>query len=945
MTLSLQLLIIQHITIVGLFVECWIIFNRMRISLHTYLGLSTIASLIINIGYLLELTSDTEAGYLAALKFSYLGRVWYAFFLILFIAEFVRVKIPNIIKGAFVMIQALIYVSIVNLQNHELFYYDIHFVKDGLFPVLVHENGILHDLNMVLQIIYIVIGMVLLIRGFIINKTIYMRRRILIVIAAVIVESMFFIIQMFGLLNITKSYDVTMLGYFFGTIIIMIAIFKFDLLGTREIAREFIIDRISEGIIVVDNDGNIQYSNDPAISIFPVLKNNEKSDKKDEVLKTIKESAQNGSTLVINDRIYTTEENNLLYKKEVVGKLYALADDTEHFKYMDELKEQRELADSANAAKSRFLANMSHEIRTPINAVLGMDEMILRESREKNTRTYAADIMSAGRTLLSLINDILDFSKVEEGRMEIIPVQYDLSNLINDLSNLISDRAKKKGLEFTINANENIPNILYGDEIRIRQCVTNLLTNAVKYTETGSVHMEVTYEPLYDKHIRLGFAISDTGIGMRSEDMEKLFTPYKRIEEKRNRMIEGTGLGMSITRQLLELMGSKLDVVSDYGKGSVFSFKIEQEVLSDDKIGDLSKRLNDPTKNLVEYRELFHAPDARILVVDDTQMNLTVITNLLKETKIRIDTASSGREAVNLALENEYDVIFIDHMMPDMDGIETLEKIRSSGKNTKTPSIALTANAISGARQYYLDAGFDDYLSKPIDSSKLEKMLYDMIPDEKIMEADNDDGSSDEIELYDDDRSDDVQWLYDISEINVDTGIANCGSMDNYLSALTIFKQTAANKADEIEQLWHSKDIENYTIKVHALKSTARIIGAEELSELALSLEMAGKEGNTEKIDNETDKLLEKFRYLVSQLKDVDESQSERDCLDKDSLKEAYQAINEIAQSMDYDTVESIIVQVKSYKLNDDDKSKIQALEKALYDLNWDEVIRLTETI
>ena len=289
---------------------------------------------------------------------------------------------------------------------------------------------------------------------------------------------------------------------------------------------------------------------------------------------------------------------------------------------------------------------MSHEIRTPINAVLGMDEMILRESTETPIRTYAANIMSAGKTLLSLINDILDLSKVEEGKMEIIPVQYDLSSLINDLVNMTRDRAIKKGLKFNINVDRHIPRLLTGDEIRIRQCVMNLLTNAVKYTETGEVTLTISFttgENTASGHILLDFKVEDTGIGMKAEDMEKLFSPYKRIEEKRNRAIEGTGLGMSITRQLLELMGSALKVKSEYGKGSEFSFAIDQEVVKWEEIGDVAARFGELSDRGYEYHELFHAPEARILVVDDTEMNLTVMQSLLKKTRIKIDTALSGR--------------------------------------------------------------------------------------------------------------------------------------------------------------------------------------------------------------------------------------------------------------------------------------------------------------
>lgn len=394
---------------------------------------------------------------------------------------------------------------------------------------------------------------------------------------------------------------------------------------------------------------------------------------------------------------------------------------------------RRQESDNASRAKSAFLANMSHEIRTPINAILGMNEMILRESSEREIRAYARDIQNAGKTLLSLINDILDFSKVEEGKMEILPTQYDLGSVVGDLVHMIRGRAEDKGLRFTLRVDENTPAMLFGDEIRIRQCALNLLTNAVKYTERGSVTLSVGFEACAGDRISLRFTVTDTGIGLKQEDIEKIFSPFSRVEESRNRSIEGTGLGMSITRQLLELMDSRLDVQSVYGEGSTFSFAIEQPVVKWTPIGGFAERLEADRTRHETYRESFRAPGARILVVDDMPVNLTVVKGLLKKTRIVVDTAESGEEAVGKAARQQYDVIFIDHMMPRMDGIETLAALRKLPNMAEhTAFIALTANAVSGAREMYFEAGFSDYLSKPVDSKALEEMLMAHLPPEKL---------------------------------------------------------------------------------------------------------------------------------------------------------------------------------------------------------------------
>ncbi|MBR6909960.1 MAG: response regulator [Lachnospiraceae bacterium] len=393
-------------------------------------------------------------------------------------------------------------------------------------------------------------------------------------------------------------------------------------------------------------------------------------------------------------------------------------------------------ADEARAAtksKSDFLASMSHEIRTPINSVLGMNEMILRETEEENTRKYAEDIQHAGNMLLSLVNNILDFSKIESGKMEIIPVKYDMGILISDIKIIIANRALQKGLKFSVKVAPDMPRVLYGDEIRIKQIITNILTNAVKYTETGSVNFNVDFDKADERSVLLKVSISDTGRGMKEDDLNKLFSPFERIEELRNRHIEGTGLGMSIVQQLLALMGTRLNVKSVYGKGSTFEFVIRQEVVDWTQVGDMGSIVSVSRTKRVDT-EQFTAPLAKILVVDDIKMNLNVIVGLLKRTKIQVDTALSGAEAIDMARKKEYDILFIDHMMPEMDGIETLEKIKKDrfALCREKPMIALTANAISGAREFYLKKGFVGYLSKPVDPKLLEKIIIEFLPEELI---------------------------------------------------------------------------------------------------------------------------------------------------------------------------------------------------------------------
>ncbi len=604
--------------------------------------------------------------------------------------------------------------------------------------------------------------------------------------------------------------------------------------------------------------------------------------------------------------------------------------------YNRKLEEAAVAANEANEAKSYFLSTMSHDIRTPMNAILGLNEMVLRDSDDEEIVAYSESIRTAGNTLLGLINDILDFSKIEAGKMDIINVDYSFVSMLNDLVNMVQGKAEDKGLAFNLDIDRNIPVILNGDEIRIKQIITNILSNAVKYTKEGSITLKAGYEKMEENpdSVKFRISVTDTGIGIKEEDLKRLFEAFERIEEEKNRNIEGTGLGMSIAQSFLVMMGSSMEVKSEYGKGSTFSFDLIQGVKSWDPVGNYEETFKRSITERKKYKERFTAPHAKILVVDDTPVNLSVIKSLLKRTKIQIDAAGSGDEGIGFYRQKHYDVIFLDHMMPDKDGIETLKEMKEikDTPNAATPVICLTANAISGMREKYIDAGFDDYLTKPIDPDRLETMLLAYIPKGKIAPA------------SDEDEEDDYfipDFVFRLEELDVNSGLIHCGSRESYMVTLKMYADSGYRNADDIEKYWNVRDLKNVTVKVHALKSTSRVIGALEIGDMAAALEKAGEAGDTETLERDLGDLLAKYRQLLKDLEPLNEMEEkegddDRPIITKQDMDEAYAALSEFCASFDYDSVVNIVESLEAYRFSEEEATRYDAIKKAVDNFDYD---------
>lgn len=579
-------------------------------------------------------------------------------------------------------------------------------------------------------------------------------------------------------------------------------------------------------------------------------------------------------------------------------------------------------ARAATRSKTRFLANMSHEIRTPINSVIGMNEMILRESTEPDIKSYAADVNSAAQSLLSIINDILDITKIEEGRIELSPVEYRLQKLIAEVYNLVRFRALSKDLKFEVQADENLPSVLFGDDMRLKQVLVNLVTNAVKYTHEGGVTFII--EPV-DKDI-IRFAVKDTGVGIKPENMDSLFNAFYRIDDARNRSIEGTGLGLSITQSILERLESRLCVQSVYGKGSEFSFLLKQQVIDDTPIGELSLSLEDEDNE--DISGLFEAPEAQILVVDDNEMNRRVMRQLLKRTKVNITEAASGMEAVERTRHQRFDIIFMDHMMPGIDGIKAMHRIRDDINNPSfdVPMVALTANAVIGAKEMYFNEGFDSFLPKPVDSKRLERLVRILLDESLVhrVEADENEPEQPAEHTMEFPVVFGVDWAYaraklPTDELVLDTVKMFCKGAQNELSELSAFFDDIAS----------DEGLDSYRIKVHSMKSSALLIGAVQAAGMAMRLETAAREGERGVITALHPIFAQCWLDLTAALKPLCDSGKERlpAAEHAEAVAEIYAEIRLAAEDMDVDRLDALSERLDGYQFDGADAEKAESVK------------------
>lgn len=723
---------------------------------------------------------------------------------------------------------------------------------------------------------------------------------------------------------------------------------------------EFIYYSLTMPVLVYDSEERLQILNDTAFSFLGVKEEQMEqvsidklfTIKKEEVFQ-FKENSQSVDAVCCHNEKYCNLTINKIYDRyeDKTGYIIIVTDFSERMKDMKRLEEAKKEAEYANQAKSIFLANMSHEIRTPMNAIIGFSELLLNMDINEEIRGHVEDIKWSSHNLLAIINDILDISKIESGKMELILDDYYTTSLLDDVILIISSQAKKKNLQFEIKIDEAIPRKLYGDKVRIRGILINLLNNAVKYTNEGSVTFEVYPVFRNDERIKIGFRVTDTGIGIKQENQSTLFDNFERLDQKLHYGIEGSGLGLAIVKSYVSLMGGEIKVSSQYGKGSVFTVEIEQKIVDGEPLDKEHLHGAETLGNSKAFQ--FAVRNVRVLVVDDNPINLKVAEGILNTYGIVVDTVLSGKEAIELCRKQNYDIVFMDQMMPEIDGPEAMRQIRQINEHYalegKGKIIVLTANAIKGTREMLMKQGFDEYLGKPLNIERLEGLLCKFIPKENIIYENapvTPDASA---------QDDMTKYIKDaIPEMDVDMGIARCGgSAEDYLKILEITYKYGEKQLDELNHLWKEKEYKAFNIKVHSLKSTSLNIGAKEVSEEAKRQETAGLQGDYEYIDKNIKKLTTDYMKILNRIKEVlihygliaDKAEEKKSKLDERTILPMFRNIEKHIEEFEFGKVFDILEEVKKYQIPEKYWEVLSRIEELMEDLSVEEIKELLKEV
>lgn len=721
---------IQIAAVLLSFASVVLIMIQKNSGIAKYLMLTCICAFIQNTGYLMEMRSHNIYEAMMAVRFEYIGGAFILTTMMVFVFKYCKVELLRGFKWFLLAVDVGVLLCVWFYESTSLYYTKIEFLDSGFAPHLQISKGPLYIVFVVIMYLQFMAAVAVPLVAYFRTTDKNMRSNYL-SLAVACALPMFF--HASGALNIIDGYDPAPLGGAVGVLIFVSGVAFRHMFNIIEMAHESILMELDEAVIILDYKYGFREANDKGYELFPELHELHSGESVGDSLlkKVIENSAE--SDIVVGTHSYSAKMKEIYSSKILVGYTIVLVDITDTKVQLDKMCELREAADAANQAKSTFLASVSHEIRTPINVVVGMSDVILRDYEDPKLIGYAENIQDAASSLLNLIDDILDFSKIESGKTTLVNADYQVGRFFCDLISTYEHRGDDCNVKFVTNISPKIPAVLYGDETRIRQIMTNILSNAFKYTRQGSVQLKAAFEWVDDDSGNLILSVEDTGIGIQKTDLDKLFEVFIRLDERINRSVEGTGLGLNITKQLLEIMGGEVKVYSEYGKGSVFTVIIPQTVHCgvEQKLGALNfNKPAAPKRKKVGYS----APSAKVLVVDDSKTNLIVVKALLRDTLVNITTATSGPAALECVQKEAFDVVFLDHRMPDMDGVETLHRMNAMNHMSKSaPVIMLTANAVSDAREYYIGEGFTDFISKPISEESISTMLVKYLPEEKIV--------------------------------------------------------------------------------------------------------------------------------------------------------------------------------------------------------------------
>lgn len=930
------LVIFQTVIVIACIVFIRIASTERRSSTSKLMLVIAFLCLIMNAAYLIEMQATTVEGVMIATKIKFFGGSFLGTFFLLYCANYCERPVPQVLLFLLFSWDLFVTWCAWTCDKHTLFFQSVKLVNDGVMPHVEKTFGWVYIVNVVIILAQLVSLCVLSQMGWKNGRNQKYKKGCAIMFFCAFVPIFTMIAQSMKLIHGFEpmpSLTAASIMVFFAAILIQ------KIFDISDVAHENIFLNMKEPVIILDENYGFIEANAKATEMYPSLKNCEMGELLPE--QTLLAYVRTGvlDKLYHKNRVYDVHVDRIYEDELPIGFSILLTDLTEEFNQMKKIQSLMDETKKADQAKTDFWASTSHEIRTLINSIIGMNEMIIREEKNDDIKKYAYDVKNAETMLLSLINDILDTSKISSGKLTITPVQYSMSKLITELFGMMKIRANQKELQLIFDIDPRLPVSYIGDDIRIRQVLINLITNGIKYTDEGSVTLKITGE-VEGNTAFLHFSIKDTGFGIPEESIEQIFSRFDRGHNDRNHYIEGTGLGLNVSASLLELMDSRIQITSEVGVGSEFSFDLKQSIVDDTPIGMFDENMVS-IRDEKQYEASFVAPNAHLLVVDDNEMNLRVFSSLLKSTQVQITKAASGRECLEYVRKQHFDMIFLDHMMPEMDGIETLERMKQMPDNQSqdTPVIMLTANAVHGAREQYISEGFADFLSKPIFSDQLETMIRRHLPEELLTINDKKiDGAADEA----------PRELTEPEEFDFSYAMRTYKEEKELELALQDFSVSLPKEKKRLEMLYEGISQEEtqreYQMYIHTLKGTSAMVGALLLSKLCLLLETACMQKDEKRMDMLHAMLMEEMDKHEKRL-EAFAPKTQTEHYTKNEEREMFSMLRMALKQEDYTTADFMVKQLQMLELPEDMRTKTEQLFESVFRLESEKAVAQIDEI